>query len=93
MIGDETLNPELLVDVPMVTELEARLVVFPEAVAFAVTTVPDDKLRPVFVQAPPDIVVVVPTEVAPENTSMVVPAASDEEPEIEEITDAVQYVP
>src|SRR5687768_8090961 len=90
IIGEVTARPALLLIVPIVTELEDALTSLPVAVAFAVTTEPEAILNPVFVHAPLALLVVVPNEAAPENTSITVPLASVVDPEIDEMAVAVQ---
>ena len=84
------MSPELLVWLPMVTDDEVALTSFPVAVAVAVTTVPDERLNPVLVHEPDELVVVVPTETPLAKTSIVVPLASVDVPVIEVIELAVQ---
>ena len=65
------------------TAVEAALTVLQDAVAFAVIEAPLVKaVNPLFVQAP-DATVVVPKELAPLNTSMVVASASELVPDTE----------
>lgn len=85
-----TTRPELPVWLPIVTDDDSELTNFPLAVAVAVTDVPDDKLNPVFVHDPEELVVVVPTETPLAKTSIVVPLASVDVPVIDVIEEAVQ---
>ena len=88
-----TVNPELLVCPPIVTDAEEALTNFPDAVAVAVTTAPAERLNPVFVHEPYALVVVVPRDVMPEKTSITVPLTSVDVPVIEVTVEDVQYVP
>jgi hypothetical protein len=89
-MGDVTTNPALLLNVPMVTEFDAALVILLVASAVAVITEPGEMLNPVFVHAPDELLVVVPKEVTPEKSSITVPLASVVVPEIDEMVVAVQ---